>query len=321
MKAIVINENGGPEKVTFTEVDTPNPGPRQLQVAVETAGVNYLDIYQRRGAVAAPFVAGVEGVGRVTKVGSDVDAEWVGQRVGWLGALGSFAETVALDETKVVPIPDDISTDSAVALLMQGITAHYLTTSVVAVAKHSTVLVHAAAGGVGRLLTQVAHHLGASVIGTASTAEKRRIAVDNGADHAIDYASFAAAVADITEGRGVDVVYDGVGRDTVEDGLTSLAVRGTLVVIGAASGPPPAIEFPKLAARSLSVMRPSVAHFTARPGELAWRAEEVFGWARQGVITATIAARYALKDAAQAQKDLTSRALAGKLLIDIARQQ
>jgi NADPH:quinone reductase len=317
MKAIVINENGGPEKVTFTEVDAPGCGPGQLQVAVETAGVNYLDVYQRQGAVAAPFVAGVEGVGRVTKVGSGIDAEWVGRRVGWLGGLGSFAETIALDETKVVAIPDDISTDSAVALLMQGITAHYLTTSAFAVDEHSTVLVHSAAGGVGRLLTQVAHHLGATVIGTASTAEKRRIAAENGADHAIDYANFAAAVADITEGRGVDVVYDGVGRDTVADGLKSLAVRGTLVVIGAASGPPPAIEFPTLAARSLSVMRPSVAHFTARPGELAWRAEEVFGWARQGVITTTIAARYALKDTAQAQKDLTSRRLAGKLLIDV----
>jgi NADPH2:quinone reductase len=321
MNAIVINENGGPEKVTFAEVDTPGPGPSQLQVAVETAGVNYLDIYQRRGAVAARFVAGVEGVGRVSKVGSDVDADWVGQRVGWLGALGSFAETIALDETKVVPIPDDIRTDDAVALLMQGTTAHYLATSAFAIGTHSTVLVHSAAGGVGRLLTQVAHRLGATVIGTASTSEKRRIAVDNGADHAIDYASFAAAVADITEGRGVDVVYDGVDRDTVEDGLKSLAVRGTLVVIGAASGPPPAIEFPTLAARSLSVMRPSVAHFIARPGELAWRAEEVFGWARQGIISTTIAARYPLKDAAQAHKDLTSRRLAGKLLIDIARQQ
>jgi NADPH:quinone reductase-like Zn-dependent oxidoreductase len=155
LKAIVITENGGSEKVTFTEVDASDPGPGQLRVAVETAGVNYLDIYQREGAVAAPFVAGVEGVGRVTEVGSDVDADW----------------------------------------------------------------------GVGRLLTQIAHHLGATVIGTASTAEKRRIAVDNGADHAIDYANFAAAVADITEGRGVDVVYHGVGRDTVEDGLKSLAVR------------------------------------------------------------------------------------------------
>jgi NADPH:quinone reductase len=318
MKAIVIKENGGPEKVTFTEVDTPEPGPGQVQVAVETAGANYLDIYQRQGAVAAPFVAGVEGVGRVTKTGSGVDADRVGRRVGWLGGQGSFAETVVLDETKVVAIPDDISTDDAVALLMQGITAHYLATSAYAIGKDSTVLVHSAAGGVGRLLTQVAHHLGATVIATASTPEKRDIATDSGADHAIGYENFAAAVADITGGRGVDVVYDGVGRDTVEEGLKSLAVRGTLVVIGAASGPPPAIEFPTLAARSLSVIRPSVAHFTARPGELAWRAEEVFGWARQGVITTTIAGRYALNDTAQAQKDLTSRALAGKLLIDVA---
>ncbi|SEB62356.1 quinone oxidoreductase family protein [Rhodococcus koreensis] len=318
MKAIVVNENGGSEKVTLSEIDTPEPGAGQLQVAVATAGVNYLDIYQRQGAAPAPFVGGVEGVGRVTKVGSGVDANLVGRRVGWLGASGSFAETVVLDEAKAVAIPDDVTNEDAVALLMQGITAHYLATSAFAVGKDSTVLVHAAAGGVGRLLTQIAHHLGAAVIATASTEEKRNIALEAGADHAIGYDSFADAVQQITDGHGVDVVYDGIGRDTVEAGLKSLAVRGTLVVIGAASGPPPAIEFSALAVKSLSVIRPSVAHFTARPGELSWRADEVFGWARDGVISTAIAGRYSLKDTAKAQQDLTSRSLAGKLLIEVA---
>ncbi|MGW5150490.1 alcohol dehydrogenase catalytic domain-containing protein [Rhodococcus koreensis] len=181
MKAVVVNENGGPEKVTFTEVDAPEPSANQLQVSVETAGVNYFDIYHRRGALSAPFVGGVEGVGRVTKAGSTLDPRWAGRRVGWLGAQGSFAETVVLDEAKAVAIPDDIINDDAVALLMQGLTAHYLATSAFAIGKGSTMLVHAAAGGVGRLLTQIASHLGATVIATASTADKRRIAVDSGA--------------------------------------------------------------------------------------------------------------------------------------------
>ncbi|MEN0137897.1 MAG: quinone oxidoreductase [Rhodococcus sp. (in: high G+C Gram-positive bacteria)] len=318
MKAIVVRENGGPENVTLTEIDTPEPGANQLQVAVETAGVNYLDIYQRNGAAPAPFVAGVEAVGRVTKVGSDLDSSWIGRRVGWLGGQGSFAETVVLDEAKAVAIPDDIGNDDAVALLMQGLTTHYLATSAFAIGKDSTVLVHAAAGGVGRLLTQIASHLGATVIATASTADKRRIAIDSGANHAIGYENFGEVVREITEGRGVDVVYDGIGRDTVEEGLESLGIRGTLVVIGAASGPPPAIEFSTLAAKSLSVIRPSIAHFTIRPGELSWRAEEVFGWLREGVISTSIAARYPLEDTAKAQQDIASRSLAGKLLVDVA---
>jgi NADPH:quinone reductase len=212
MKAIEVKQNGGPETVAYADVAAPEPGARQWQVTVETAGLNYLDINQRQGAVPAPFIAAVEGVGRVAKIGSRVQSDWLGQRVGWLSGLGSFAQIAVVDETKVVRIPDDISTDDAVALLMQGITAHYLVTSAFPIRKESTVLVHSAAGGVGRLLTQIAHHLGATVIGTASTPEKRRIATDSGADHAIEYANFAAAVAEITGGRGVDVIHDGVGR-------------------------------------------------------------------------------------------------------------
>jgi NADPH2:quinone reductase len=318
MRAVVVKKNGGAENLHLSDIDVPAPGAGQVAIAVDTAGVNYLDIYQRNGAARAPFVAGVEGVGRVTEAGADVDTTLVGRRVGWLAGQGSFADTVVVDAAKVVEIPDDLSTDDAVALLMQGITAHYLATSAFGIGKDSTVLVHSAAGGVGRLLTQVAHHLGATVIATASTPDKRDIATAAGADHAIGYEDFAATVHDITGGRGVDVIYDGVGRDTADGDLKSLAVRGTLVVIGAASGQPPAVEFPTLAAKSLSVIRPSVAHFTARPGELAWRAEVVFGWARDGVISVQIAGRYPLADAARAQQDLASRSRAGKLLIDIA---
>jgi NADPH:quinone reductase len=317
MKAIVVSENSWAEKSELVDVSVPEPAEGQVRVAVEVAGVNYLDIYQRNGALTAPFNGGVEGVGRVSAVGEGVNPAVVGHRVGWLGGQGSYAESVVLAETKTVTIPEDISNDDAVALLMQGVTAHYLATSAFAVGKDSTVLVHSGAGGVGRLLVQIARHLGATVIATASTADKRRIAIDAGADHAVDYQGFDAAVAELTNGVGVDVIYDGVGKDTVERDLKALAVRGTLCVIGAASGPPPAVEFATLAAKSLSVIRPSIAHFTARPGELAWRAEEVFRWAREGVVTTTIAGRYSLEQTAKAQQDLTSRSLAGKLVIDI----
>lgn len=318
MRAVTVTQNGGAENLRLSDIDAPTPGPGEVAVAVDTAGVNYLDIYQRNGAAQAPFVAGVEGVGRVTAAGSNVAPSLVGRRVGWLAGQGSFADVVAVEATKVVEIPDDISTDDAVALLMQGITAHYLAISAFKITKDATVLVHSAAGGVGRLLTQVAHHLGATVIATASTPAKREIATAAGADHAVGYEDFEGAVRDITGGRGVDVIYDGVGRDTVGGDLNSLAVRGTLVVIGATSGQPPAVEFSTLAAKSLSVIRPSVAHFTARPGELVWRAKEVFEWAREGVISVQVAGRYPLTDVARAQHDLASRSQAGKLLIQIA---
>ncbi|MGR6520296.1 quinone oxidoreductase family protein (plasmid) [Rhodococcus erythropolis] len=320
MKAVVVNANGGAEKSELVEIDTPTPGAGQVRVAVEVAGVNYLDIYQRNGAVAAPFNAGVEGVGRIEAVGEGVDVSVLGRRVGWIGGQGSFAESVVLPEEKTIAIADDINNEVAVALLMQGLTAHYLTTSAFAVGKDSTVLVHSAAGGVGRLLVQIAHHLGATVIATASTAEKRRIAIEAGADHAIGYENFDTAVNELTNGVGVDVIYDGVGKDTVVRDFEALAMRGILVVIGAASGPPPAVEFAKLATKSLSVIRPSITHFTARPGELSWRAEEVFDWARKGVVTTMIAGRYSLDDVSKAQQDLTSRSLAGKLVIEIDPQ-
>lgn len=317
MKAISVRENGGPEVLAVEELEVPQPGRGQIRVDVEVAGVNYLDVYHRNGALPAPFVAGVEGIGRVSGVGVGVDSNWIGQRVGWLNAQGSFAETIVLDEAKAVAIPDDIGSDEAVALLMQGVTAHYLTTSAAPITHDSNVLIHAAAGGVGRLLTQIAHHIGAGVIATASSVDKRRIALDAGANHSIGYEDFPQSVSDLTHGMGVDVVYDGVGRDTIDGSVESLAVRGTLVSIGAASGPPHAIEFSTLAARSLSVIRPSVTHFTSRPGELTRRAEEVFAWLREGVVTTTIANRYALDDVAKAQADLASRSFAGKLVVDI----
>ncbi|PJK18202.1 quinone oxidoreductase family protein [Mycolicibacterium goodii] len=317
MKAIVINKNGGPEAVELSEHDPALPQDGQLQVTVEVAGVNYLDIYQRNGALQAPFGAGVEGVGVVSQVGPGVNLA-VGTRVGWLAGQGSFAESITIDAAKTVTIPDDISSTDAVALLMQGVTAHYLTTAAVQLVAHHTVLVHAAAGGVGRLLVQVAHHIGATVIATASTDAKRAIALDAGADYAIDYEGFADRVREITGGAGVDVVYDGIGKATVAESLDSLAARGNLIVIGAASGPPPAVEFGQLAKGSYGIRRPSVAHYTALPGELQARAAEVFQWARDGVITTSIARRYPLEDVAKAQQDLESRQLAGKLVIDIA---
>ncbi|WP_415973822.1 quinone oxidoreductase family protein [Rhodococcus sp. 077-4] len=317
MKAIVVAVNGGPEKSALTEIPTPDPKFGEVRIKVARAGVNYLDVYQRQGALPAPFVAGVEGLGRVDATGPGVDPAMLGRRVGWLGGQGSFAEFVTMPEDRTVAVPDDIDDDIAIALLMQGLTAHYLATTAFAVNTASTVLIHAGAGGVGRLLIQVAKHLGATVIATASTAAKRRIAVDAGADHAVDYEAFATSAKQLTNGVGVDVVYDGVGKDTVEQDLPALAIRGTLIVIGAASGTPPAVEFAALAAKSLTITRPSIAHYTARPGELTRRAEEVFQWARDGILTANVAGRYRLEDVSKAQQDLQSRSISGKLVVDI----
>lgn len=318
MKAVVVRVNGGAESSRVEEVVVPEPGAGEVRVSVRSAGLNYLDIYQRNGAVAAPFRAGVEGVGQIDAVGVGVDVARIGDRVGWLSGQGSFAESLVLDEAKTVAIPDDITDDQAVALLMQGLTANYLTTSAVEIDATSTVLIHAAAGGVGRLLVQICRHLGATVIATASTEDKRRIARDSGAHHTVPYEGFSAAVLELTHGSGVDVIYDGVGQSTVGDDFDALAVRGTLVVIGAASGPPPPVEFARLASKSLSVIRPSIAHFTAERDELKTRAEQVFGWARAGIVTTTIARRYDLQDIERAENELESRSLAGKLVIDIS---
>jgi NADPH:quinone reductase len=240
MQAVCVNSFGGPEVFTLTEVDRPTPAATQVLVQVTVAGINYLDVYQRTGitAVAPPYVAGVEGAGVIVELGSEVTDFFEGQRVGWLtGGQGSFADYVVVEAARAVPIPDEVDSESAAAVLMQGLTAHYLATDTYPIRPGDPVLVHAAAGGVGQLLVQVAKLRGGMVIGTVSTEAKAEVARRAGADHVISYDNFAAKVRELTGGHGVAAVYDGVGATTFEGSLAALRTRGTLVVYGTASGP------------------------------------------------------------------------------------
>jgi NADPH2:quinone reductase len=249
MRAIVVNEFGGPEVLTQAEVDRPSPEPTQILVDVAVSGVNFLDVYQRTGASPLPpgFLAGVEGVGVVVEVGAAVTDVRVGQRVGWLtGGQGTFADFAVVEADKAVPVPDEVDDETAAAVLMQGVTAHYLATDTYPIQSGEPVLVHAAAGGVGHLLTQIAKLRGGQVIGTASTEAKAEAARAAGADHTISYEDFANQVHDLTEGTGVAAVYDGVGATTFEGSLASLRARGVLVVYGNASGPTPPLDIPRL---------------------------------------------------------------------------
>jgi NADPH2:quinone reductase len=319
MLAISVNSFGGPEVFTLTEVDRPIPAPTQVLVQVTVAGLNYLDVYQRTGvsSVAPPYLAGVEGVGLIVQVGSDVTDLLEGQRVGWLtGGQGSFADYVVVEAAKTVPIPDEVDTESAAAVLMQGVTAHYLTTDTYPVQPGDPVLVHAAAGGVGQLLVQVAKLRGGIVIGTVSTEAKAEVARAAGADYVISYDNFAAEVRDLTDGRGVAAVYDGVGATTFEGSLAALRTRGILVVYGTASGPTPPLEIPRLnSGGSLYVTRPSVAHYTVTTEELRGRTNDIFGWVAKADLTVNIGGRYPITQVSDAFAALEARKTTGKLLL------
>ena len=319
MRAVLVSDTGNADVLQVTEVDQPSPGPGQVLVQVAVAGVNYMDVYQRTGGapVPTPFVAGVEGVGTVVTLGDGVDDLAVGQRVGWMrGGQGSYAEFVAVDAAMAVPVPDGVPDDVATAVLMQGVTAHYLATDTFRVQPGDTVLVHAAAGGVGQLLTQVVRLRGGRVIGTVSTPEKAAAARDAGADEVLQYDEVPDRVRALTDGRGVAVVYDGVGAATFEGSLASLRPRGMLVVYGTASGPTPPLEIPRLnTGGSLYVTRPTVVHYTATREELRARTDEVFGWVASGQLRVSVAGRYDLADARQAHQALESRRTTGKLLV------
>jgi NADPH2:quinone reductase len=319
VRAVLVPSSGAADALQVTEVDRPSPGAGQLLVRVAVAGVNYMDVYQRSGTVSlpTPFVAGVEGVGTVVEVGDGVDDLPIGQRVGWLrGGQGSYAEYVLVDAAMAVPVPDAVPDETAAAVLMQGVTAQYLATDTYRVQPGDTVLVHAAAGGVGQLLTQVVKLRGGRVIGTVSTDEKADIARQVGADEVLRYEEVPGRVKELTGGEGVAAVYDGVGGATFDAGLASLRPRGVLVVYGAASGPVPPLEIPRLqAGGSLYVTRPTVVHYTATRDELRARTDEVFGWVASGQLRVSIGGRYALADAARAHQDLESRRTTGKLLL------
>ncbi len=317
MRAVLVPSSGPAGVLQISEVDRPSPGTGQLLVRVAVAGVNFMDVYQRNGALTAPFVAGVEGVGTVVETGDGVDDLATGQRVGWLrGGQGSYAEYVLVDAAMAVPVPDVVADDVAAAVLMQGVTAHYLATDTYRVQPGDTALVHAAAGGVGQLLTQVVKLRGGRVIGTVSTAEKAEVARTAGADEVLRYEEVPDRVKQLTGGEGVAVAYDGVGGATFDASLASLRPRGVLVVYGNASGPTPPLEISRLnSGGSLYVTRPTVVHYTATREELRARTDEVFGWVASGQLRVSVGGRYPLTDAARAHEDLESRRTTGKLLL------
>jgi NADPH2:quinone reductase len=317
VRAVLVPSSGPAGVLRISEVDRPSPGTGQLLVRVAVAGVNFMDVYQRNGALTAPFVAGVEGVGTVVETGDGVDDLATGQRVGWLrGGQGSYAEYVLVDAAMAVPVPDVVADDVAAAVLMQGVTAHYLATDTYRVQPGDTALVHAAAGGVGQLLTQVVKLRGGRVIGTVSTAEKAEVARTAGADEVLRYEEVPDRVKQLTGGEGVAVAYDGVGGATFDASLASLRPRGVLVVYGNASGPTPPLEISRLnSGGSLYVTRPTVVHYTATREELRARTDEVFGWVASGQLRVSVGGRYPLTDAARAHEDLESRRTTGKLLL------
>jgi NADPH2:quinone reductase len=317
VRAVVMTKSGGPEVLELQEVPEPRPGEGQLLVSVEAAGVNFRDIYEREASGGTlPAVAGVEGAGTVAEVGAGVTEFRAGDRVAWKNTPASYAERVVVDVSDAVPVPEGVDGELAAAALLQGLTAHYLARSTYAVAEGDTVVVHAAAGGVGLLLTQVVKLQGGVVIGTASSDAKRERAREAGAKHAIGYEGFAERVRELTDGAGVPVVYDGVGRATFDESLNALRPRGVMVLYGAASGRVEPFDPMRLEHQgSLFLTRPTLRHYTATREKLLERSRELFGWLADGTVRASIGGRYPLEDARRAQEDLASRATTGKLIL------
>jgi NADPH2:quinone reductase len=320
MRAVQVHTPGGPEALVAAEVADPAAGPGELVVRVAAAGVNYIDTYHRTGAypMPTPFVPGLEGSGIVIEVGAGVTRFKTGDRVAWASAFGSYAELARVPENVAVSVPDGVDLEVAGGAMLQGMTAHYLTRSTYPVQEGDTVLVHAAAGGMGLLLTQQVKALGGRVIGTVSTEEKEKLAREAGADEVIRYTETEVPleVRRLTDGQGVAVVYDGVGKDTFDASLDSLRIRGTLALYGAASGPVPPFDLQRLnSGGSLFVTRPTLAHHALDPEELAWRSGEVFAGIESGQLTINITGRYPLANAAAAHEDLQARRTTGKLLL------
>jgi NADPH:quinone reductase len=320
MRAIVVRQHGRPEVLQIAEMPDPRPGPGQLLVDVAAAGVNFMDIYQRQGnppyASGLPYVAGTEGAGTVAGVGPDVQGFAHGDQVAWAGVPGSYAEQVVLPAGSAVPVPDGVSLQVAAAVMLQGLTAHYLSNSTYAVAGGDHVVVHAAAGGVGLLLTQLVKMRGGIVIGTASTTAKAVLAQQAGADHLAGYDDFAAITRQVTDGAGAAAVYDGVGLTTFDDSLSALRPRGYMVLYGAASGPVPPFELQRLAAGgSLFITRPTLRSYLASRDELLGRTSDLFSWIGQGRLSVRIGCTYPLGETARAHEDLGSRRTTGKLIL------
>ncbi|GAT70907.1 quinone oxidoreductase [Planomonospora sp. ID91781] len=317
MRAIVVSATGGPEVLSYEDYPDPALNPGEVLVDVAASGVNFIDVYHRMGRypLSLPFVPGNEGAGTVAAVGEDVEGVSVGDTVAWASVMGSYAEKAVVPVSHLLLVPEGVAPELAAAVTLQGLTAHYLTHSVHEVKPGDDVLVHAAAGGMGLLLTQIAKLRGARVIGTVSTEEKEELARQAGADEVLRYKGFADAVRDLT-GSGVHVVYDGVGATTFAESLAALRPRGMMALYGQASGPVPPID-PQLLAKegSLFLTRPSLGAYIATKDELAWRASDLYGWLASGRLRVHVSRRYPLAEAAQAHEDLEARRTTGKLLL------
>jgi NADPH2:quinone reductase len=320
MKAIQIAETGGPEKLQLVDIPQPQPGPKDALVKIAASGVNFIDVYFRIGLYKAdlPVVLGMEAAGVVEAVGKEVTEVRPGDRVAYAMARGSYAEYAVVPAWQLVKIPDGIGLNSAAAAMLQGMTAHYLTHSTFHLKSGDTCLVHAAAGGAGRLIVQMAKMLGARVLGTTSTEAKAEIARQAGIDEVIFYTKqdFEAEVKRLTGNRGVDVVYDSVGVTTFEKSLNSLRPRGMMALFGQSSGAVPPFDPGILNQKgSLFLTRPSLAHHCLTREELLWRAGDVLGWVASGSLKLRIEGAYPLREAARAQTELAGRKTAGKLLL------
>ncbi|MGC1208597.1 MAG: quinone oxidoreductase [Ornithinimicrobium sp.] len=330
MRCVIVAEHGGPEVLTLVERDHPSPGPGEVVVQVAAAGVNFIDIYQRSGAypMELPYIVGSEGAGTVSDVGPEADLLTLGDRVAWASVPGSGATQYAVvPAERAVPVPEEVELRDAAAVMLQGMTAHYLVESTFPAQEGQVAVVHAAAGGVGLLLCQMLARKGVRVIGTTSTWAKADLARSAGADEVVltrhtdeEGSSQAVPLAEqvlaLTQGAGVDVVYDGVGQATFDAGLTALKPRGTMVLFGAASGPVPPIDPQILNQRgSLFLTRPSLPHHLRSRDELLWRGQDVLEGVKRGELSVTIGGEYQLEDVAQAHRDLAAGGTTGKLII------
>jgi NADPH2:quinone reductase len=320
MKAIQVQKTGGPEVLTLVDLPVPRPKPNEAIVKIAAAGVNFIDIYFREGRypAALPFIDGQEAAGIVTEVGAEVRSVKPGERVAYTGVMGAYADYAAVPADRLVRVPDGITDQQASAAMLQGMTAHYLVYSSYPLKRGETALIHAAAGGVGLLLVQMAKNIGARVIGTAGSDEKAKLARDAGADEVIVYTrqDFEVETKRLTAGKGVDVVYDGVGKSTFEQGLNILRPRGYMVLFGGASGPVPPFDPVKLSQKgSLFLTRPTLANYIASRGELEQRGNDVLNMIAAGKLKLRIEFKYKLEDAQQAHRDLEARKTTGKLLL------
>jgi NADPH2:quinone reductase len=321
MKAIQISETGGPEVLKLSELPIPQPGPGQVLIRVEATGVNFIEIYFRKGVykAALPLVPGTEAAGTVEELGPGVTGFEAGDAVASVSVLGSYAEYALAPAAGLVKVPQGVTMEQAAAAMLQGMTAHYLVKSTFALKKGDTALVHAGAGGVGLLLTQMAVKIGARVITTVSTKEKAELSREAGASDVILYTEkeFEPEVKKLTGGKGVDVVYDSVGKTTFEGSLNCLRPRGLLALFGGSSGPAPMFDPIQLSGKgSLFLTRPTLWHYVATRAELEWRAGDVLGWVAKGELKLRTEYLYPLDEAGQAQIDLEARKTTGKILLE-----